>query len=79
MRITPPSLLDPDGLFSLMANALMSPAPGSEGFGRRSADVDAAPSPAQAPRQGVLRRVARRFSLLAPNGARERAAFVPYY
>ena len=79
MRTTPPSLLDPDGLFSLMANALMSPAPGSEGFGRRSADVDAAPSPAPAPRHAVLRRVARRFLLPAQNGARERAAFVPYY
>jgi hypothetical protein len=79
MRITPPSLLDPEGLFSLMANALMSPAPGSEGFGRRSADADAAPSPAPPPRRGVLRRVARRFPLLAPNGARERAGFVPYY
>jgi len=77
MRITPPSLLDPDGLFSLMANALMSPAPGSEGFGRPSADVDAAPS--LAPRHAVLRRVARRFLLPARNGARERAAFVPYY
>jgi len=79
MRITPPSLLDPDGLFSLMANALMSPAPGSEGFGRRGADVDAAPSPAPAPRHAVLQRAARRFSLLAPNGGCERAGFVPYY
>lgn len=79
MRITPPSLLDPDGLFSLMANALMSPAPGSEGCGRRRADVDAAPSPAPVRRHGVLQRAARRFSLLALNGGCERAGFVPYY
>lgn len=79
MRNTPPSLLDPDGLFSLMANALMSPAPGSEGFGRRSADIDAAPSPAPVRRHGIFLRVARSFSLSARNGGCERTGFVPYY
>lgn len=78
MRSTFPSLLKPDGIFSLMADALSSPAPGSEGPGRNSM-VDAAPGAAPALRQGILRRVGRGFSFPARTGGLERRAFVPYY
>jgi hypothetical protein len=78
MQSTFPSLLKPDGIFSLMADALSSPAPGSEGPCRNSM-VDAAPSPAPALRPGVLRRVGEMFSSPARAGGLDRRAFVPYY
>lgn len=78
MRTTFPSLLKPDGIFSLMADALSSPAPGSEGP-CRSSMVDAAPGPAPALRPRILRRVGRMISSPACAGGLDRRAFVPYY
>ena len=74
-----PSLLKPDGIFSLMADALSYQAPGSQGPARGSSHVDAAPGPAPALRPGILRRVGGMFSFPARTGGLERRAFVPYY
>ena len=79
MRSSFPSLLKPDGIFSLMADALSYQAPGSQGPARGGSPVDAAPGLAPALRQGILRRVGRMFSFPAHAGGLERRAFVPYY
>jgi len=79
MRSNFPSLLKPDGIFSLMADALSYQAPGSQGPARASSNVDAAPGPTPALRQGILCRVGRMFSFPAHAGELERRAFVPYY